>query len=105
MGIVAIACYKPKMGKENALKQIIMEHSGILLRENLITDRPPVVLASGNGIIVEIFEWKSDASKVQAHKNVSVRDHWAKIEANSTGAKLSDLEESDATYANFHPIN
>ena len=38
MGIVAIACYKPKKGRHNLLKRIIKGHSKILLREKLITE-------------------------------------------------------------------
>ncbi|MGA3051805.1 MAG: hypothetical protein ABSE00_07805 [Chitinispirillaceae bacterium] len=105
MGIVAIACYKPKKGRHNLLKRIIKGHSKILLREKLITDRPVILLATKNGIIMEIFEWKSDRSKVQAHRNATVIAHWNKIEANSKSVKLADVEESEDMYANFQPIN
>ena len=105
MGIIAIVCYKPKKGKKEILKRIIKKHSGILLCENLITDRPPILLETKNGIIMEIFEWKSDTSKVQAHKNPAVTEHWNKIEANGTSVKLADVEESGSIYANFQPLN
>jgi hypothetical protein len=105
MGIVAIACYKPKKGGQGPLKRIIKGHAKILLRENLITGRPPILLATKNGIIMEIFEWKSDKSKIQAHKNPAVAAHWNKIEANGTSVTLADVEESGDRYANFQPIN
>jgi len=105
MGIIAIACYKPNKGKKDILKKIIKNHSKILLKENLLTKRPPIILDTKNGIIIEIFEWKSDISKAKAHKNIKILKHWDKIEKNSKSVRLSEIQEAKDIYANFQPIN
>jgi hypothetical protein len=48
----------------------------VLRKENLITDRKPIVMKSLEGILVEVFEWKSADAIKQAHTNPVVGNLW-----------------------------
>ena len=51
MGVITIACYRPKPGKEEALRQIVKEHVPILRAEKLATDRVSHVMTCRDGTI------------------------------------------------------
>ncbi len=80
MGVIVIACFKPKEGKESLLLEAVKEHLPILREEGLITDREGIVMRSGDGSILEVFEWKSEEAIDKAHTNESVLKLWKKFE-------------------------
>jgi len=76
-------------------------HTPLLRREKLITARPPILLESGNGILIEIFEWKSKSAKLRAHGNPRVFDLWGKMEKCGRNVSLSRINEADDIFANL----
>ncbi len=61
MGRVAIACYKPKPGQEEALRALVAEHVTTLRSIGLATDRSPITMQAKDGTIIEVFEWAKDS--------------------------------------------
>ena len=49
--------YKPKPGCEPALLSAVSRHLRVLMAEGLVTARPPLVMRSADGTIIEAFEW------------------------------------------------
>jgi hypothetical protein len=104
MRIMAVACYKPKAGKDRELADLVNKHYNILKSENVVTDRLPVKMKSEDGTIIEVFEWKSEEDKQRAHSNPNVKEIWKRFEAISDNIPISALPESKDQYANFHPV-
>jgi quinol monooxygenase YgiN len=76
MGKIVIVCYKPKEGKAEALKELILEHVPILRSENLATAREPIIMQAKDGTMIEVFEWVSEEAIQQAHTNKAVHEMW-----------------------------
>jgi hypothetical protein len=104
MGVFTIACYRPKEGKSDELLQLTREHVPILRKEGLVTDRPAYAMRAKDGTIVEVFEWKSNASIEGAHSNPEVAKLWKRCEAACDYVSLSTLAEAQDMFAGFEPI-
>jgi len=102
---IAMAMYKPKKGKSEELKNILKEHLPTLRKMELITERPPLLLESENGTIIEIFEWTGDAAKDAAHKHPAIRVIWGKMMDICSFPSLKDLPEAKHSFPNFTRIN
>jgi hypothetical protein len=105
MGVIAVACYKPRAGKEAQLSEAVRDHMTVLRGERLIEDRPAIVMKAKDGTIVEIFEWKSDEAIEQAHKNRQVGKLWERFNAACEYVPLASVPECEAMFANFEPVN
>lgn len=105
MGIVVIACYRPKSGKDAELERLTHEHVPILRAEGLVTDRVPIVARSADGTIVEMFEWVSQDAIDGAHENAEVLKLWKRYGEVCDYVKLVDLEEASQMWASFTPVN
>ena len=55
MGSIAVACYKPRPGCEEALLGLVRNHLPPLRAQGLVTDRTSIVMRAANGTIVEVF--------------------------------------------------
>lgn len=104
MGQFVIACYRPKEGHEERLTEEVRRHLPTLRREGLVTDRPPCVMRSKDGTIIEVFEWKSEAAVEQAHRNDTVAEMWKRFEDVCDYVSLNQIEESTLPFAPFEPI-
>ena len=58
-GVCVIVAYRPKPGKEAELLEIVRSRVPTLAKEDLVTDRAPVMMRAKDGTIVEVSEWKS----------------------------------------------
>ena len=105
MGRVVIAVYRPLEGKEERLRELIREHLPILRREGLATDRESVVLRSGNGTLLELFEWRSEQAIEEAHRNPRVLAMWEDFAATCQYGSLSDLDEAKAMFPEFELVD
>jgi quinol monooxygenase YgiN len=105
MGVVVIACYRPKPGKNAELEALMREHVPILHTEALVTDRVPNAMRAKDGTIVEVFEWASSAAIEAAHKNPAVLALWERYAAVCDYVKLTDLAESADLFAAFTPLD
>lgn len=102
--VVAMALYRPHPGKEEELQEIVKQHVPILREEGLITDYPPLLLKAKDGTLIEIFEWKCDEAKNQAHQNPKVQVLWKRMMEVAEMTHLSTLPESDRPFPNFKRI-
>ena len=104
MGIIAIACYKAKPGNERKLLSAVKSNTPLLRSLLLITNRPPILMKSVDGIILEVFEWKSKAAKVKAHKSPAVMSLWDRMMVLGENVSLETLPEAKDIFANFKAI-
>lgn len=105
MGVIVIACFKPKDGKNDLLLETVKEHLPVLRQEGLITEREGIIMSSKDGSIIEVFEWKSEESINKAHTNESVLKLWKKFEEASEYIPLGNLEEVKNMFPGFKPVN
>lgn len=104
MGEWVIAAYRPRPGKENRLLDVVREHLPVLRREGLVTDNPPLVLRAGDGTILEIFEWKSQAAVDAAHGNPNVQALWGRFAEVSEYTTLESLAEAKQPFPHFERV-
>lgn len=104
MGRIVIVAYKPKDSKEKELRAFLKKHVPILRKEDLVTDREPVVMRSANGTYIEVFEWKSAQAIEDAHTNKAVLEMWEEFEKCGTYEQLTTLEEAHHMFAEFDAV-
>lgn len=105
MGVLSIACYRPKPGKEGDLEQLTREHVAILRDQRLVTDRKPILGRAKDGTIVEVFEWRSQEAIDSAHGNAEVLKLWGRYSEACDYVKLADVAESRDLFASLEPID
>jgi len=105
MGLMVIATYRPKPGKEADLLQCVRDHMPILREQKLVADRPAYAMRAQDGTIVEVFEWLSSGAVEQAHKNAAVRQLWERFGACCDCIPLTSLAETKETFPHFEPID
>jgi hypothetical protein len=49
MGTIAIACYRPKAGQQEALRALVREHVATLRSIGLVTNRAPMAMEAQDG--------------------------------------------------------
>jgi hypothetical protein len=104
MGVMVIACYRPKKGKEKDLLALTRTHVPILVKEGLAEDRPAAVGRAKDGTIVEVFVWKSKAAIEQAHRSAVVGSLWAKFGEIADFVMAKDLAEARDLFAEFESV-
>jgi hypothetical protein len=104
MGRFVIAAFKPKPGMQQQLAAVVEKHWRVLRAENLVTDRPRYAMESGDGTIIEVFEWRSLEAIEQAHHNPAVLALWAEFELACEYVPLSALPESRHPFSEFRPL-
>jgi hypothetical protein len=67
MGSISVACYKPKAGCEEALRELVRNHLPPLRAAGLVTERASIVMRAADGTIVEVFEWVSQEAIAGGH--------------------------------------
>jgi len=103
-GIVVIVAYRPKPGRESELLEIVRNRVPTLRKEDLVTDRVPVLMRARDGTIIEVSEWKSHEAIVAAHKNPRVLAMWDKFFAVCDCVPLKTVPEAETMFAGFEPI-
>jgi quinol monooxygenase YgiN len=104
MGRIVIVGYRPKAGKREALRRLILEHVAILRSQGLVTDRIPITMEAQDGTIVEVFEWKSKAAIESAHTNPVVLEMWSEYSEVCDYIPISDVPEGKQLFSEFAPI-
>ena len=93
MGIMVMALYRPKPGKEAELTACMRDHLPVLRGQGLATDRPSV-----------IFEWVSHAAIEAAHANAVVGKLWTRYSECCDYVTLGDLAEAKAMFPEFELV-
>jgi len=104
MGSISIACYKPKPGCDQALRELVRNHLPPLRAEGLVTERAPVVMRTADGTIIEIFEWVSEDAIAGAHHNPAVLELWKRFEEVCSYETPCNLAEFKEMFAHFEPV-
>ena len=104
MGRFVIVAYTPKPRKEQQLVAAVKKHLAVLRAEQLVTDKPGLVMRAVDGTIVEVFEWRSADAIGQAHANPSVQALWAEFGAACDYTPLARLRESHDMFAEFDAV-
>jgi quinol monooxygenase YgiN len=104
MGSISVACYKPKVGCEEALLELVHNHLPPLRAESLVTERASIVMRAADGTIIEVFEWVSQEAIQGAHRNPTVLDLWKRFEALCTYVVPASILEFTKMFAHFEPI-
>ena len=105
MGVMVVACYRPKPGKDKELEQLTSEHVDILRAQGLATSRRPIAGRAQDGTVVEVFEWVSQDAIDRAHENPEVLKLWQRYGEVCDYVKLADVPESSQMWASFVPLN
>lgn len=101
---VAIAVYRPHSGQAPTLERLVAEHQAHLRALQLVTDHPAVVMRSKDGALIEVFEWRSDEAKRQAHEDAGMNRIWQAMSEVADFPPLASLEEAQAPFANFATV-
>jgi len=104
MGRIVIACYKPKPGKEKALRALIVDHVPTLRRIGLVTDRQPVLMEAKEGTLVEVFEWASAEAIQAAHGHPAVLRMWEEYAKVCDYIPVAQVPEAAQMFAEFAPF-
>jgi hypothetical protein len=104
MGRIVIVGYKPKPGKNEALKALMRTHLPRLKAEGLVTDRESIIMEAGDGTIVEVFEWQSQEAINNAHKNLAVLQMWGEYAEVCDYVPIGGLAEAGSLFSGFEPV-
>lgn len=105
MGRIVIACYKPKPGKETALKELMKTHLPHLKEQGLVTGREAIMMEAADGTIVEVFEWTSEEAIRNAHSNPAVLQMWGEYAEVCDYVPVGSLAEAGDLFSGFEPLN
>lgn len=105
MGRIVIVGYRPKSGKQEALRRLILDHVATLRSERLVTDRVPITMQAQDGTVVEIFEWASSAAIEKAHTNPAVLRMWGQLSELCDYIPIGQVAEAANLFSEFTPID
>lgn len=105
MPIIVIACYRPKPGMADRLRESTRSHVDRLRAEGLVTERKPIIMEAADGTIVEVFEWASREAIDRAHSNPNVRAMWEEYDEVCEYVPIADLEEAKTLFSEFAPCD
>jgi len=103
-GVCVIVAYRPKPGKEKEILALVRERVPTLLKEDLVTNRSPIIMEARDGTIIEVSEWKSREAIDAAHQNPNVLAMWDKFFAVCDCVPLKTLAEAEEMFAGFKPV-
>jgi hypothetical protein len=102
---IVLVVYRPLAGKELALEKLVADHLTVLNRQNLVTDRKPILMRARDGSIIEIFEWRSAEAIQSAHSNSEVGKLWEEFGKVCNYEKPAGLEEFHNLFSEFEPLD
>jgi len=105
MGRIVIVGYKPKPGKNEALKSLMKTHLPRLQQEGLATDRESIIMESADGTIIEVFEWISEEAIRNAHTNPAVLQMWGEYAEVCDYVPVGGLAEMGNLFSGFEPMD
>lgn len=104
-GIVVIVAYRPKAGRDTELLEMVRSRAPTLRKEDLVTDRVPVIMRAKDGTIIEVSEWKSHGAIEEAHRNPRVLAMWDKFFTVCDCVPLRTVPEAETMFAGFEPVS
>lgn len=104
MGRVVISCYRPKPGKDKALRALIVDHVPTLLRIGLVTERAPILMEAKDGTLIEVFEWASPEAIQAAHTHPAVLRMWEEYGKVCDSIPVAQVNEAAQPFSEFTPF-
>lgn len=104
MGLISVAAYRAKPGKEDELRQVIADRLPLLRRLGLATDREPILMRSRDGVFIQISEWASHEAIEKAHETPEVLELWERFTACADFVKLESLAETHEDFTTFDAL-
>jgi hypothetical protein len=101
---IVIVGYRPFSGKEDELKALMKDHVAILRKEGLAPDREPILMQSSDGMIIEVFGWKSKQAIEAAHSNPVVQKMWGAYAEVCEYVSIDAVKESHNLFSEFTPL-
>ena len=102
---IVIAMYRPyETANVAALKELIRQHNTTLRVEEMISDRPAILMQAEDGTFLEIFEWLPGAAE-EARNHPAIQKIWKRMEALCEFAPLISLQEAEKTFPHFKPVD
>ncbi len=105
MGVLVIACYRPKPGKEDDLHVLMKTHLPTLRAEGLVDDGPSLCGRAVDGTVVEMFTWKSQDAIDAAHKNPAVLAMWDEYAKFCDFTPIADVAEAKELFSPLTPLD
>lgn len=105
MGRIVIACYRPKPGHQDVLRELVREHVTTLRSLGLVTSREPITMEAGDGTIVEVFEWASPQAIEAAHGHPVVLAMWERYAAACEYVPIARVPEASELFCEFVPFD
>jgi quinol monooxygenase YgiN len=105
MGRTVIVGYKPKPGKEAALKELMKTHLPRLKEQGLVRNKASYIMEASDGTIVEVFEWLSDEAIQKAHNDPEVQKMWGEYTEVCDYTPLGSLAEAGNLFASFTALD
>lgn len=104
MGRFVIVGYRAYAGRQAELEALIQRHHPFLRELGLVSDRPPYLMQSVDGCLVEVFEWASVQAIEAAHQHPAVLDLWQAFGEVCEFVPLARLGEAQLTFAEFDAL-
>lgn len=104
MSRIVIACYLPKAGQQEALRELIRGHVATLRALGLATARAPITMEAADGTILEVFEWVSADAIQAAHGHPAVLKMWEAFGEVCDYVPVAQVPEASQLFSDFTPI-
>ena len=101
---IVIVGYRPFPGKEKQLYELMKTHVDILRKEGLASDRQSILMKTADGIVVEVFGWKSREAIQNAHTNPAVQKMWGEYAQVCEYVPIGNLSEAQNLFSEFTPL-
>ncbi len=105
MGVISIAAFRPRPGKQEDLFRVLADRITLMRRLGFVTAREPVNCRARSGVILHISEWGSEDAIERAHRTPEVLALWERFAACCDYVRLDTLAESREDFATFEAID
>ncbi|MEO1014136.1 MAG: antibiotic biosynthesis monooxygenase [Pseudomonadota bacterium] len=105
MGVMVIAVYRPKPGREEVLEALVRRHHGVLAEEGLVDETPVLAGRARDGAVIEVFIWKSQDAIDAAHENPAVKALWDEFEGACEYDVIANVAEAKEMFSPFTAID
>lgn len=99
-----VVVYSPRQDREIELRNLLAQHADVLESEGLLGERSPAYFVTPKGMIVEIFDWKSEKAGEDAHSRAAIQTLWNRLGEASEFVSLGQLDIASQLFASMERI-
>ncbi len=104
MPLLTIPTYKAKPGHESALEALVRRHVPMLREHGFLTDADNHLAQTADGTWIEVFEWKNEQLKDDAHQHPAVRELWGAMMEIAEFPPLASMEACRGPFVSFPAV-